>query len=294
MIYLLSAVLCSACINLGFTLGKHKKLRNLYLTWFNYFTATVVSLVVLLQKDLPKAGFSLSAMIGNMGGSITPEGSLTLALLFGAVTGVIYIGALLAIQYSILRNGPSPTTMFNRLGVILSVLLAMVMFGEQPTLLCWAGIALAMSALVVYNWSGAVKFDWLLVSAFVMGGVAEFSNKLFSAWCLPDFKPLFLLMVFGTACLIATVLVKKEGYKTLPNWKEVLLGAGIGCANLSASSLLLRALDTLPSGVVFPFMCAGVVLVIAFAGSVFFKERIGRRGWIAVGMTMVALVLINL
>lgn len=294
MIYLLSAVLCSACINLGFTLGKHKKLRNLYLTWFNYFTATCVSLVMLLQKDLPAAGLSLSAMFRNITGTQTADGSLTMALLYGAVTGGIYIGALLAIQYSILRNGPSPTTMFNRLGVILSVLLAMVLFGEQPTVLCWAGIALAMAALVVYNWSGAVKFDWLLVCAFIMGGIAEFANKLFSAWCMPVFKPLFLLMVFGTACLIATVLVKRKGYDSLPTWKEALLGAGIGCANLSASSLLLRALDTLPSGVVFPFMCAGVVLVIAFAGSVFFKERIGRRGWIAVGMTMLALVLINL
>ena len=294
MIYLLSAVLCSACINLGFTLGKHKKLRNLYLTWFNYFTATCVSLVMLLQKDLPAAGLSLSAMFRNITGTQTADGSLTMALLYGAVTGGIYIGALLAIQYSILRNGPSPTTMFNRLGVILSVLLAMVLFGEQPTVLCWAGIALAMAALVVYNWSGAVKFDWLLVCAFIMGDIAEFANKLFSAWCMPVFKPLFLLMVFGTACLIATVLVKRKGYDSLPTWKEALLGAGIGCANLSASSLLLRALDTLPSGVVFPFMCAGVVLVIAFAGSVFFKERIGRRGWIAVGMTMLALVLINL
>ena len=294
MIYLLSAVLCSASINLGFTLGKHKKLRNLYLTWFNYFTATCVSLVMLLQKDLPAAGLSLSAMFRNITGTQTADGSLTMALLYGAVTGGIYIGALLAIQYSILRNGPSPTTMFNRLGVILSVLLAMVLFGEQPTVLCWAGIALAMAALVVYNWSGAVKFDWLLVCAFIMGGIAEFANKLFSAWCMPVFKPLFLLMVFGTACLIATVLVKRKGYDSLPTWKEALLGAGIGCANLSASSLLLRALDTLPSGVVFPFMCAGVVLVIAFAGSVFFKERIGRRGWIAVGMTMLALVLINL
>ena len=71
MIYLLSAVLCSACINLGFTLGKHKKLRNLYQTvyFLPYVTNTLaVGLVfMILFKQTPYTDGLANLIIGWFG-----------------------------------------------------------------------------------------------------------------------------------------------------------------------------------------------------------------------------------
>ena len=294
MIYLLLAILCSASINLGFTLVKARRLHNLTVTWFNYLTASAVSLVLLLRADLPAAAFRPAALAGNMSGRITADGSLTLALLFGAVTGVIYIAALLATQYSILRSGPSPTTMFGKLGSILPVLCSMALFGERPGLLCWAGIAVAMAALVVYNWDGGFRMGWLLPATFLLSGLAELSNKLFSAWCDQAFKPLYLLCVFGTAFLLCSLLLLREGRKAAIRPADGAVGVFIGAVNLGSAFLTIRALEELPAGVVFPALCAGVVLLIALAGRLFFQERLGKRGYAAIAMTAVSLILLNL
>ena len=75
---------------------------------------------------------------------------------------------------------------------------------------------------------------------------------------------------------------------------EAALGCAVGCVNLGSAFFLIRALDTLPATVVFPAMCGGVVALIALLGRVFFREQLGKRGWTAIGLTVVSLVLINL
>lgn len=298
MLSLILTILCSASINLGFALAKEKGQRNLAVTWFNYFMASAVSAGMLL-RSLPLEGkLSFSALAGNLRGGLTPDGSLTLAILFGAAVGGVYIAALLSVQYSILRCGPSPATMFNRLGTCGSVLLSMVIFGERPSVLCWCGIALAMTALVIYNsGTGSFRPQGILALTFVLGAVSEFSNKLFSAWCLPRYKPLYLLCVFGTAWALCTLVLwsrRKGEMRGRFTLGEAALGCAVGCVNLGSAFFLIRALDTLPATVVFPAMCGGVVALIALLGRVFFREQLGKRGWTAIALTVVSLVLINL
>ena len=72
------------------------------------------------------------------------------------------------------------------------------------------------------------------------------------------------------------------------------VGCAVGCVNLGSAFFLIRALDTLPATVVFPAMCGGVVALIALLGRVFFREQLGKRGWTAIALTVVSLVLINL
>ena len=293
MLYLLCAVLCSAAINLGFAFAKERKMNNLAVTWFNYLTAAAVSLLLLWRAGLPEGRFRLSALAGNLRGAHTADGSLTVAVLFGAVTGVIYIASLLAIQYTILRAGPSPAAMFNKLGAMLPVLAAVLLFDERPSALCWAGVAVAAAALVIYNWGGGFRFDWLLPATLLLGGLSDLSGKLFAVWSEQRFKPLFLLCVFGVAALLCTALLFRGGRPRF-GVSEACTGMLVGAVNLGAAFFLILSLGALPAGIVYPAQCAGVVLLIALAGRLWFRERLGARRLAAVGLTAVSLVLLNL
>ncbi|NCB04203.1 MAG: hypothetical protein EOM69_01620 [Clostridia bacterium] len=294
MLYLILAILCSSAINLGFALVKQRGCDNLSVTWMNYFTAASVSAVLALTGKLPHAQFDLSAALGNVRGTLTDNGSLTVALLFGVLTGVIYLAVLLVTQYSINRNGPSPTTMFSKLGVIIPILLSVFLWNETPSALRWVGMALALASLVVFNWDGGLHLNGLLLLTFLAGGAAELANKLFSVWCDERFKPLFLFVVFFVCVLLCTVLLVSKNGKRRITGQEMLIGAGIGVCNLSAAFFVIRALGVLPSSIVFPALCAGVILLIAVVGRFCFAERLGKRGFAAIAMTVVSLVLVNL
>lgn len=294
MLYLILAILCSSAINLGFALVKQRGYDNLSVTWMNYLTAAVFSAVLALTGNLPHGRFDLSAALGNVRGTLSDNGSFTVALLFGVVTGIIYLAVLLVTQHSINRNGPSSTTMFSKLGVIIPILLSVLLWNDPPSALRWAGIILALAALVVFNWNEGFHLNGLLLLAFLAGGIAELANKLFSMWCDDRFKPLFLLVVFSVCMLLCTILLITKNGKRRITRQERLIGAGIGLANLSSAFFVIKSLSVLPSSIVFPALCAGVILLIAVIGRFCFGERLGKRGFAAIAMTAISLVFINL
>ena len=293
MLYLLLAIVAGSAINLGFALVKRRGCDNMHVTWVNYLTATTGACVLTLLTNLPAARLNLAAALENTRGVLTPDGSLTVTLLLGTVTGLLYPAILLITQHSIFRNGPSPTTMFNKLGVTIPILLSIVLWNETPTAVRWVGIVFSLGALVIFNWDGGLRINGLLLLTFAGGGVAELTHKLFAVWCGEAFKPLFLAIVFGISVVICTLLLARRGFRRVTG-QEWLIGVGIGLSNLSSVFFVIQSLVTLPSSVVFPALCAGVILLIALMGRLFFGERLGKRGFAAICMTVIGLVLVNL
>jgi len=282
MIFLPIAILCSTSVNLMFAFAKSRGMNTLYLTFFNYLTACTFS-SLLLVKGLSASGESLSTMLE---GSSLP--------IFAVYTGVVYLSCFLGIQFSILKNGPSITTMFNRLGMVVPVAVSIFVFGDIPTPLRWVGILLAVLALLAYSYDGSFQFNGLLFGVFALGGMAELSNKLFSAQFDESLKPLYLVIVFGTCGILTSFILLSRKNKQPLTLKETVAGVFLGAVNMNTTFFILRALTVLPATVVFPALSVGVILMTALLSKVFFAEKLDKHARVALLITIVSLIFINL
>ena len=236
MLYLILVILCGSSINLGFALAGKKGLDNLNTTLLNYIAACGISAAVFAMR-----------MQDGQARAFTGRITVPLALF----AGVIYLVCLLLVQRSLAESGPSATTMFNRLSMVFPVLISIFIFREHAGLIRWAGIALAIASLIIFNWEGGIRLKGVLMRMWIAGGFAELSYSLFARLCPQEDKPFYMMLVFGTAGLItAGLLLRRKGPKI--SAKEVLLGLGIGCVNLGSSSFTVSALQHLPNSIVYP------------------------------------------
>ena len=89
---------------------------------------------------------------------------------------------------------------------------------------------------------------------------------------------------------VALMLYKKQR----PGGYEVLFGVLIGVPNFFSARFLLRALGSLPAVIVYPTFSVATILAVTLAGVVFFREKLTRRQWAALGAILAALVLLNI
>ena len=76
--------------------------------------------------------------------------------------------------------------------------------------------------------------------------------------------------------------------------RDLITGLAVGIPNLFSSFFLILALETIPAAVAFPIFGAGTIVIINVVGMAFFRERLTRVELAAVGLTIAAIVLINL
>ena len=75
---------------------------------------------------------------------------------------------------------------------------------------------------------------------------------------------------------------------------EVIFGLLVGIPNFFSSKFLLRSLSEIAAVVAFPAYSVGGILVVTLAGVLVFRERLAKRQWVALGLILLALVLLNL
>ena len=279
MLYLIIAILCGASINLGFALAGKKGLDNLNTTLMNYIAACGIS----------AAGFAMKMHSGEITRAFTGRITVPLAL----IAGVIYLVCLLYIQKALAESGPSATTMFNRLSMVIPVLVSILVFHEHAGIIRWIGIVLAIGSLVLFNWEGGIKFNRTLMLLWLIGGGAELANSLFARLCPPDDKPFYMTLVFGTAGLVtAALLLRRKGPKI--SGKEVLMGLAIGCVNLGSASFTVSALQHLPTSLVYPTLTVSIILLTTAAGVLFFGDKLEKKHKAALALALGAVIILNL
>ncbi|MGI6254528.1 MAG: EamA family transporter [Acutalibacter sp.] len=224
-----------------------------------------------------------------------------LPLWLGVVSGFLYLVALVVYAYSIRKNGAVLSSVFTRLGVLVPVLVSVALFGERPTLLQCAGIAVAVAAAVVMNGlpqrgkregvAGAMSLGALLL-ALLLNGSADSMSKIFTQLGSRRDDGLFMFYIFLFAGVFTLVLLLREKQKLTR--RDLLFGVLVGVPNFFSSRLLLAALTELPAFLVYPCYSVGAILVISCVSFFLFRERLNRRQLCAVGMILGALVLLNL
>jgi len=280
--FLIAAIMCSSSVGLTFAYAKKKGMNTLNITWINYLVAFGCSAFIFIQQIA-----AFSDYVGNL----AAQTGLTL---FSIYTGVLYLTAFMAIQFSVLKNGPSVTTMFNRLGMVVPVAVSILLFHEIPTTFRWAGILLAVFSLIAFSYDKGFRFNGLLLMVFFLGGAAELSNKLFSVFFDESFKGYFLLIIFGTCIVITAFILAFRKNKATTTLKEAQTGVFLGAANFSTAFFILKALTSLPSTIVYPSLSVGAILVTALMSKLFFGELFNRKICFVLTLTVISLVLINL
>lgn len=279
MLFLILAVLASSVLAIvlkylgsGYGYGVY---------FFNYVTCAVLAFATMEKKSLWNGD--------------------PLPLWLGAVSGFLYLAALIVYAHSIRKNGAVLSSVFTRLGVLVPIFVSVVLFGERPTPLQGLGILVAVLAAVVMNGLPKKGQDQgvtpgvaivPLLLALLFNGASDSMSKIFTQLGSRQDDGLFVFYIFLFAGLFTLILLLREKQK--PTRRDVLLGILVGVPNFFSSRLLLAALTELPAFLVYPSYSVGAILVISAASFILFRERLNRRQLGAVGMILGALVLLNL
>lgn len=281
MIYVLLSVVCSVLVSVLLKLVRRFDVDVSQAIAWNYVVASVLTAVV-LQPSLT---------------TLREPAAPWLAL---AALGILLPTIFLALAASVRHAGIVRSDAAQRLSLLLSLLAAFVLFGEQLTGLKTLGIALGLLALLCMVWRnghGATNGGAAgrLYPLLVFGGFGTI-DILFKRVALAG-VPLgaSLQAMFALALLVAFALQlwRRVQDQTRFTARSALAGVLLGLANFGNILFYLRGHQALPQhpALVFASMNIGVVALGALVGLLVFRERLSRLNLAGVVLALVAIVL---
>ena len=278
MIFLILAICSSAMVALVMRTAQTKVSNPTGLLAANYIVCVLMGLILSIPEATGGSfrGFPFSAGLGIFNGGI-------------------YLGSFVLMQHSTRRNGVVLSSMFMKLGVLVSTFVSILCFGETPTLPHLLGFALAVLSILIINYSRDMAFtsnSWILIVMLFMSGMTDVMSKIYDSFGNTSLENTFLLFTFFSAlCLCLGFMKHKQEHL---GKQELLYGALLGIPNFLSSLFLLKALSYVPAMIAFPTFNVAVILVVALAGMLIFRERLSRRQILGGLLICIALALLNL
>lgn len=279
MLNLILAILSSALVSITMRLSKSHVKNNIALLAVNYLLCAIFA-----WGDTGFAAFLPKA-----------EG-LSTAIGLGIINGGLFLSGFVLLQWSIHKNGVVLSSTFQRLGLLVSMLTSVICFGERPALWQWFAFALAIAAIILMNArpkeekAGSMAGLLLLLLA---GGCCDTMSKVYEVFGNAALSAHFLMYTFLVALLacILMIAVKQQG---LPGKAEWIYGIVVGVPNYFSAKFLLASLKSLAAVIVYPVYSVATILTVTLTGLLLFRERMEKRQWIAMGMILLSLVLLNI
>ena len=236
----------------------------------------------------------MAAFCTGFGNLFPKTAGIGFTLGLGVCTGVIYLVGLLLVKLNIRKNGVVLTSIFQKLGLLVQLLISIVFFKEQPAVIQIIGITLCLIAVIMINFEKnqtAIGFKLGLFLILLNSGLCDGMSKVHEEMGNPALGDHFLLYTFSVALILCVILIaaKKETF----GWKDLGFGILLGVPNYFSASFLLKALNALPAVIVFPTFSVATVVVISMTGLLVFKERLSKKQWMGMGMILIALILLN-
>ncbi|MBZ5619156.1 MAG: hypothetical protein LAQ69_10615 [Acidobacteriia bacterium] len=133
----------------------------------------------------------------------------------------------------------------------------------------------------------------LMLVAFLANGLGPFGLKVLATRGLAGYQSQYLFWWYlgGLVFALAALRLARSGV----NRREVLLGAAMGGCSFAGQSFTALALAKgLPGHIAFPLTTGGSLFLVALAGVVLFRERIGPYGLCGVVLGVAALVMLSI
>jgi multidrug transporter EmrE-like cation transporter len=132
-----------------------------------------------------------------------------------------------------------------------------------------------------------------MLLAFVANGLGPFGLKVLATRGLARFQSQYLFCWYLGGLIFALIALRFA--RSGVNRREVALGAAMGACSFAGQSFTALALAKgLPGHIAFPLTTGGSLFVVALAGIVFFRERIGPYGLCGVVLGVAALVMLSI
>ena len=278
MIYLILAILSSVSVSLLMRLSEKKVKGNVSLLLTNYMMCILLAISF--------TGFG-TVDVGTSGKAM--------AIGLGIINGFFYLASFVLFQYNVAKNGVVLSSTFMRLGVLVSMVLSIVVFGERPEMLQTIGFLIAVGAIILIQTDKektSANFKAGLLILLLLNGSADAMSKVYDEIGNPLFEEYFLLFTFifaGILCFIL-MLFRKERIGRA----ELFYGMLIGIPNYFSARFLLKSLAQVPAVIAYPTNSVAVIVLISAGGVLFFKEKISKRQMAAMGAILAALVLLNI
>lgn len=283
MLYLVLAVVSSVLISVLMRVSEKSVKNPMLLFVANYFVCILISIAYMGQitVDLhaPKIGT---------------------ALVLGICSGILYLLGFVLLQYNIRKNGVVLSSTFMRLGVLVPTAMAVLVFHEKPNVTQLLGFLVAVAAILVMNLKmGEVKDQkvpgivWLII-LLLTGGFTDSLANVYDKAGNPDLKNQYLLFIFFVAFVCSVIGALLRGKKQKPNYIDFAWGFLIGIPNYFSARFLLLSLGQLPAILVYPAFNVATILVVTIIGVIGFMEKLEKNKIVALGMILLALVLLNI
>jgi len=303
MFHLIIAILCSSSIALVFKYSETRNLNRYAVTCTNYAVASIISVGFLLESpnmtdDIRRGLLLLPRIIrrASMFRMQLSESELTgWAILIGCIAGIFFYLAFIFYQKSVRHHGVGLAGAFAKLGIFVPMTLSLLLWREIPGITQWVGMGMAVCAILMSHWPGgnhaSTHRSWSLVLLFLLGGAAEFSNKIFQYYGSLSERPVFLFFTFFLALILSSLAVFRTGKIHI---RDIGTGVLVGIPNLFSSFFLIRALVDIPASVAFPVFGAGTIAIISAVGSIAFGEKLSVKNITVIGLVAVSIILVSL
>ena len=286
MTYLLLATCSSAIMAIVIRIFQNSKGNRYAIILGNYLICILIS------------WFSLPNRSMVLGGSPA-------TILCGIIGGAFFVAGLVTMQTSTRLNGATLTSVFAKMGLVISLAISIFVFGEKPTPMQIVGVVLILAALVMINGpadeksenalqTGKVYTGALILTMLANGGGSSMS-KIFEQVGTRDQDELYFFYLFFTAAVLTAGLLLWEWKRTgkALKWSEMAAGIAVGIPNYYASFLLLLALVALPAIIVYPINSTGSILIVMAVDALVFHQKYTKRQWLGIVLVLAAMVLLN-
>ncbi len=219
-------------------------------------------------------------------------------VLIGAVSGFFYFVAFRFLIQALLQGGVAVTLAIVRLSVLIPILCSIVIWYETPNLPQIAGIITVCIALPLLTLGVGRQSDlslrgavWLVGALFTTTGFCHLSPKVFSELAPQSQMSLYLFSLFAVSGFMGLYYIWYKPIRVrLP---EVWWSGILGACNVAGTWLLVLTLKFLPGTVVFPFVSAVGLVITTLVAILYWKEQVRRLAYVGIGLTLVAVVLVN-
>ncbi|MEO8998791.1 MAG: EamA family transporter, partial [Rhodanobacter sp.] len=263
MIYVLLSVVCSVLVSVLLKLARRFDIDIGQAIGWNYVVASALTALV-LQPSLTTLREPAAPWLALIG------------------LGVLLPTIFLALGASIRHAGIVRSDAAQRLSLLLSLLAAFLLFGENFTRLKALGIALGLLALLCMVWrsgQGTVEGSsarWLYPLLVFGGfGVIDILFKRVAQAGVPLGASLQAMFALALLVAFALQLWRRLRGDTHFTARSALAGVALGLANFGNILFYLRGHRALPQhpALVFASMNIGVVALGALVGLLLFRER---------------------
>lgn len=280
--FILLGVICSITVSVMLKLAKRYQIDVYQAIVWNYSAAILLCWALLR----PKFGHLKAAPVG-------------IYIALGFLLPAIFI----VLSSSIRLSGIIRTEVAQRLSLLITVVAAGTLFGENIAWVKLLGIGIGLLAVILIILSkkeinkkasnaGAWPFLLLVFAGF---GTIDILFKQVAAWKpVPYNTSLFFVLVFAFGFSFAGLVYMVATKKMRFSWPHIFIGWGLGVANFGNIWFYIKAHQALANkpSTVFSVVNIASIVAGALVGLIIFKEKLSLLNKIGIVIAIIAVIII--